>query len=101
VKSGEAHTTIALVNNGTVPAIAAKLTLVESVGAERVLPAYYSDNYMSILPGETKTIDVAYPQAAAHGGLSITVRGWNVVPTSIWVLPQDLSHFYVVEGPKE
>jgi hypothetical protein len=87
VRNGEAHTTITFVNTGTVPAIATKLTLVESAGGKRVLPAYYSDNYVSILPGETKILDVAYPQAAAQGGLSVTVRGWNVATDSIGVVP--------------
>jgi hypothetical protein len=87
VTNGEGHTTVTVVNIGTAPAIAVKLTLVEADDAERVLPAYYSDNYVSLLPGETKALDIAYPQTAAHGTMSVNVRGWNVPPVSIQVVP--------------
>ena len=87
VTNGEGHITVTVVNNGTTPAIAAKLTLVEAESAKRVLPAYYSDNYVSLLPGETKVLDIAYPQTAAHGTMSVNVRGWNVPPVSIQVVP--------------
>jgi hypothetical protein len=87
VTNGEGHTTVTVVNSGTAPAIAAKLTLVEAESAKRVLPAYYSDNYVSLLPGETKVLDIAYPQTAAHGTMSVNVRGWNVPPVSIQVVP--------------
>ena len=59
----------------------------EAHNAERVLPAYYSDNYVSLLPGETKVLDIAYPQTAAHVTMSVKVRGWNVAPVSIQVVP--------------
>jgi hypothetical protein len=87
VTNGEGHTTVTVVNIGTAPAIAVKLTVVEAESAERVLPAYYSDNYVSLLPSETKVLDIAYPQTAAHGTMSVNVRGWNVPPVSIRVVP--------------
>jgi hypothetical protein len=46
---------------------------------ERVLPVFYSDNYVSLAPGETKTIEI---DAAESGFQSedplIAVDGWNV-----------------------
>jgi hypothetical protein len=67
--------------------IAVKLTLVEAGSGARVLPAYYSDNYVSLLAGETKVLDIAYPQMGAHGAMSVNVRGWNVPPASIRLAP--------------
>ncbi|MBB5060685.1 hypothetical protein HDF16_005421 [Granulicella aggregans] len=61
VHGGETHATILLKNSGTGAAVATKLTLKNVSTGLRILPAYYSDNYVSLLPGETKAIDVVYP----------------------------------------
>jgi hypothetical protein len=55
-----------------------KLTLFRADNT-RVLPAYYSDNYISLLPGEERTLVVHVPSGAAGaGGLHFTLRGWNL-----------------------
>jgi len=46
----------------------------------RVLPAYYSDNYVSLLPGEKKEIVVEFSKAVLKNGVSIGLRGWNLEP---------------------
>ena len=33
----------------------------------RILPAYYSDNYVSLLPGESREVDIEYPASADKG----------------------------------
>ena len=68
--------TVTLANRGTVPALSAKLTLVDEQGA-RILPAYYSDNYLALMPGETKTVEVRYP-ANVTARPTLRLRGWNV-----------------------
>ena len=65
-----------LQNNSATPALAVKLTLVNAKG-ERILPALYSDNYVSLLPGETKEIAIRYPKEMADAP-AVNVRGWNV-----------------------
>jgi len=45
---------------------------------DRVLPVYYSDNYVSLLAGEKKHIEVRCPDRGAHC-VRIALRGWNVV----------------------
>jgi hypothetical protein len=70
--------TATLANEGRTPALAAKLTLVDEKG-ERILPAYYSDNYVSLLPGETRTVTIRYP-ATLKGAPTVRLRGWNVRP---------------------
>jgi beta-mannosidase len=49
----------------------------------RVLPVFYSDNYVSLLPGERRTITI---EAAAKdlGGDRplVTLDGWNVTTTA-------------------
>ena len=68
--------TVTLANTGTTPALAAKLTLVDDQGV-RILPAFYSDNYVAVLPGETRTVEVRYP-ATVSVTPRFTLRGWNV-----------------------
>jgi glycosyl hydrolase family 2/Ig-like domain-containing protein/concanavalin A-like lectin/glucanase superfamily protein len=71
---------VRLDNPGAQPALAAKLTLVDASGA-RILPAFYSDNYVSLLPGEHKSIEIRYPRSRA-GAARLNLRGWNITPTS-------------------
>lgn len=72
---------LTLRNNGSVPALASKLTLLSADDAP-VLPAYYSDNYVSLLPGESREITIDMP-ASTHGkSLHVQLSGWNVQPVS-------------------
>jgi Exo-beta-D-glucosaminidase Ig-fold domain len=76
--SGEENTwNVRLKNTGASPALAMKLTLLHSDNT-RVLPAYYNDNYISLLPGEERTIAVHVPSASAGmDDFHFTLRGWN------------------------
>ena len=71
---------VTLRNASASPALAAKLTLVDQAGA-RILPAFYSDNYVSFLPGETREIAIRYP-ADRTAPPRVKLRGWNVVEGS-------------------
>ena len=72
-----------LANDGRVPALATKLTLVDEKG-DRILPVLYSDNYITLLPGERRRLEIRFP--AAFAALPrIAVRGWNVEQTTISV----------------
>ncbi len=46
---------------------------------ERVLPVFYTDNYVSLLPNETKTIGIEAAQSDFNGeDPLIVLDGWNV-----------------------
>jgi hypothetical protein len=77
---GETAVQVTLQNPGGTPALAAKLTLVDGAG-QRILPAFYSDNYVSLLPGETREIEVRY-KGGRRASARINLRGWNVEPAS-------------------
>ena len=85
---GETTIHVHLQNSSVTAALATKLTL-EHASLEkpdedpRILPAYYSDNYVSLLPGESTDITIAAPDSAAKGAAKVAVRGWNVTPASI------------------
>jgi hypothetical protein len=45
---------------------------------ERVLPAFYSDNYVSLVPGETRTLTIESALSDFHGEEAlIVIDGWN------------------------
>jgi hypothetical protein len=60
-------------------ALMAHLQLRRAGSGQRVLPVFYSDNYISLLPGETRslTIEAALPDLDGEAPL-LVVDGWNV-----------------------
>ena len=73
------HTfTITLTNPTKSIALMAHIQLRRKSG-ERVLPVYYSDNYVSLVPTESKTITIDTADANFNGqDALIVVDGWNV-----------------------
>ena len=76
---------VQLENTGTDVALQTKLTLLNASDGSRILPAYYSDNYVSLLPGESREISIEYPASVAKSGPQLGIRGWNVAPGKISV----------------
>jgi hypothetical protein len=73
------HIQVELKNTGPEAALQNKLTLIDGASGERILPAYYSDNYVSLLPGESRTIEIDCPAGNADGSqLALTLRGFNL-----------------------
>lgn len=70
---------VELRNTSAAIALQNKLTLVKSSDGSRILPAYFSDNYVSLLPGESREIDLEYPASAADDATpELTLRGFNL-----------------------
>lgn len=74
---GKLEVTISNKENGPV-AFFSRISLVDNKTGKRILPVFYSDNYVSVLPGEQKTVILDYPASVNTGGASVTVSGWNV-----------------------
>ncbi|MEO5772669.1 MAG: LamG-like jellyroll fold domain-containing protein [Sphingomicrobium sp.] len=83
IQQGERLVTATLANRGQAPVLNAKLTLVDAKG-ERILPAFFSDNYVALLPGETKTITIRYP-ASAGSAAALRLRGWNAIEQEVTI----------------
>jgi hypothetical protein len=79
----EIHLRVALKNTGTVVSLENKLTLMNAADGSRILPAYYTDNYVSLLPGESREIEIDYPAKSASGAAQIAVRGWNLASQTV------------------
>jgi hypothetical protein len=60
-------------------ALMAHLQLRRQHSGERVLPVYYTDNYISLTPEESKTITIEAAQSDLNGETPlVVVDGWNV-----------------------
>ncbi len=79
--TGRVH--VKLENKGTAAALSNKLTLINAADGTRILPAYYSDNYVSLLPGETREVEIEYPASASTGEPHVKLRGWSLAPTTV------------------
>ena len=79
----ERKATVRIGNSGPAPALMIKLTLKDAATGERILPAYYSENYISLLPGEERTITIAFPAGKANPAIGL--RGWNLATQTIGV----------------
>jgi len=78
------HVHVEIKNNGKVAALGTKLTLLGASNHARILPAYWSDNYISLLPGESRSVEVDYPSTSGAGS-EIAVRGFNAIPQTVTV----------------
>lgn len=81
VSPGSSPGTIRLENSGNVPALEIKLTLLDPTTGLRILPVYYSDNYVSLLPGESKEISLEMSSYSGRGSPNLSIRGWNLSQT--------------------
>ena len=78
ISGGKQMVTVTLHNPTNSVALMAHLQLRDGSG-ERVLPVYYSDNYVSLVPNESKTITIeAAQQDSMDKGATVVVDGWNV-----------------------
>ena len=70
---------VTLRNPGPGVALMAHLQLRRAEAKTRVLPVYYSDNYVSLAPGEEKTITIETDNKNLHGEKPLVViDGWNI-----------------------
>ena len=68
---------VTLSNPGKNVALMAHLQLRNHRTNARVLPVYYTDNYISLLPGEKKTIGIEAGDLGGDAPL-VVLDGWNV-----------------------
>ncbi|GGH75452.1 hypothetical protein HNQ91_004597 [Filimonas zeae] len=56
-----------------------RLSLVNAKTKKRILPAFYSDNYVSVLPGAEKKITIDYHPEGEE--IALLAEGWNYTET--------------------
>ena len=83
VKANATGNSITLTNNSNVPALMIRLNLKGDDG-EQILPVIYSDNYLHLMPGESRTIGIEWKAEDARGAKPIVeITGMNMPKTMI------------------
>lgn len=79
--AGETFYKVSVQNASTVPAVHVWLEVIRGDQGEEVLPCFWSDNALSLLPGERRELTVRF-RANTLGDASphLMVEGWNVKP---------------------
>jgi hypothetical protein len=79
LENGNDKYTITLINESLTPVLQARLRTVSSTTGEDVLPTFYGDNYISLMPGDSKAVTVEFNPKYLKGGTpSFHLDGWNV-----------------------
>jgi exo-1,4-beta-D-glucosaminidase len=64
-------------NTGTALAFQVHLRVADRETGEEVLPVFWQDNYLALLPGEKRTLRVSFPRRPFPGTLELTADAWN------------------------
>ena len=65
------------VENGPVPALGVRIRLTDETGAP-VLPVFYEDNYLMLMPGEVRELTAAVAADRLPGAPVWSLSGWNL-----------------------
>jgi hypothetical protein len=73
------HLTTMLTNKTENPALMVRLKVVREKSRDLILPVLYSDNYISLMPGEQQTVTMELNHADTHGeNPSVIIEGLNI-----------------------
>ena len=76
VGKGKTEVSISNPQNGPV-AFFMHISVIDTNTYERILPVFCDNNYISVLPGETRTVKIEYNPKAGQVPM-VDVEGWNV-----------------------
>jgi exo-1,4-beta-D-glucosaminidase len=80
---------VQLHNSSDALALLVHLRLVDARSGQERLPVRWSDNYVSLLPGERRTLSAEF-DTAAPGPLALRLDGWNLEPDA--AAPRGVQH---------
>jgi exo-1,4-beta-D-glucosaminidase len=78
-RHGDARVRVSVSNPEVALAFFIRVRVVDAGSGEEVLPVYWTDNYFSLLPGESREITASLPRVPA-GEIEVAVDGWNIDP---------------------
>lgn len=77
--NGEWCGNIVVKNTSNTPALMIRINVVGEKDGDQILPMFYSDNYVSLLPGEERHIDICWKDVDTRGNApKVVVTGYNV-----------------------
>jgi hypothetical protein len=82
-KDGQNIAAVQLNNRTSHAALMVHAVLRDAASGRRILPAYASDNYVSLLPGETRIITITCSQKDVAPQMIVTIGGWNIVDVKL------------------
>jgi exo-1,4-beta-D-glucosaminidase len=78
-RGGETIGTVSLSNGTGHLAFMVRLMATRGTNGEEVLPSYWDDNYICLLPGEKRQLTVVFATRELGGATpSVEVSGWNI-----------------------
>ncbi len=81
-QNGQWIVTTNLQNTSSIPAVFARLKVVRESSGDRILPATFSENYITLMPGESRTIHIELSAADARGEKpKVVLAGLNLAST--------------------
>lgn len=69
-------------------ALMTELMATDEENSERLLPIFFSDNFFSLVPGESRTVNIS-PENRLPARTRIIVRGWNIAEQYITLINKD------------
>ncbi|MFB9622175.1 glycosyl hydrolase 2 galactose-binding domain-containing protein [Nonomuraea helvata] len=85
---GSVTVTVKNTGTGAIPAFMLDAHVVDAAG-KPVLPIQWSDNAISLWPGESKTLTATYRASDLSGSASVRVSGWNTATLTVPTGPPD------------
>lgn len=73
---------VRVMNTGVAVAFMARLALRAAEDAPELAPAYWEDNHVTLLPGESRALSAAAPKGVVPADAVVTVEGWNLPRTA-------------------
>jgi mannosylglycoprotein endo-beta-mannosidase len=78
------YTTATITNLSKNLAFMVWVRLQEASSGKPIRPAFYDDNFISLLPGESRTIKIEYSGSIPADRTKLVVDGWNVAPKEFY-----------------
>lgn len=79
-RDGKNFYTVSVTNPTKSLAFMVWLRLQDAATGKPIRPAFYDDNFLSLLPGESRTIQIEYDGNIKPNQTKLIVDGWNAVP---------------------
>jgi hypothetical protein len=80
IKDGSVYLTEEVTNNTNTPALMIRVKAIRNKSLDRILPVIYSDNYFSMMPGESRNITVEVKEADTRGeNPELVFEGLNIL----------------------
>ena len=86
---GETRYSVRVVNRGSVPAVHVWVEAIAGPLGQEILPSFWSDNALTLLPGEERLLTVSIRDADRKMSVRLMIEGFNVIPREFAVSSGD------------